>query len=148
MGSNYVEGYHGKVLVGTTDLNIQGWSGKIETNEVDISTTGDGGWDDSAGTRKKFTFQFEGVWKKSANPYSNAPASGDIPAGPNMFPGNTIDVLKLYTDEDELIQGKALILSVDHKVESADVHRFTVSGRNKGPFTGFPGYTPPGEEEE
>jgi len=141
MGSNYVEGYFGKVMKGTTNLNIGGWSGKIETNEVDISTTADGGWDDSAGTRKKFTFQFEGIWKKSANPYSNAQAAGDIPAGVEMFPGNTVAGLRLYTDEDEYIEGNALILGVDHKVESADVHRFTVTGRNKGPWTGFPDYT-------
>ena len=125
MAANYVEGYLGKVVAGAVDLNVDGWSGKIETNEVDISTTGDGGWDDAAGTRKKFTFQFNGVWKKSANPYA---------ATPGLIPGAIVDVVELYTDVNQKLTGKALILGVDHKIESADVHRFTVTARNKGPW--------------
>jgi hypothetical protein len=139
MATNFVEGYRGIVMAGTLDLNVQGWTGKIETKEVDITTTGDAGWEDAGATTKKFTFSFDGVWKKSAQPYSNLVGP---PAGPALVPGSVVEGVKLYTDDDEFLEGDALILSVDHKVEATDVHKFTVSARNKGPWT-LPDYTPP-----
>jgi hypothetical protein len=126
MSSAY-SGVQANIIVGTTDLDVQGWTADVSANVFDSTTTADGGWDDETPATKRVEWSFDFFYNKTKPPFGTL----------GLTPGATLANMHMYinlTDGVELT-GTGLVKKVSLKVKVKDGFVLTASGVNKGPWT-------------
>lgn len=125
--STAYSGAEGKVLSGSTDLDVTGWSADVEVAEIDVSTTGDAGWEDAIHGLKKVSGSFDFLYNTSKDPFG---------AVVGLLPGAaTYPTLTLTLTTGKTLAGQAMITKLSVKSEVKDAVKITASFRSKGAWT-------------
>jgi hypothetical protein len=126
-----VSGVDGKVLSGSTDMDVQGYSVDVEVVEIDTTTTADGGWEDAIDGTIKVSGSFEFFWNPTKNPFNSLinlmPGAGALTG---IYP-----TLKLNLDGTNYLQGTAKINKLSLKSATKEGKMFTATFRSKGAWT-------------
>ncbi len=129
--STSISGINGYAKSGSTNMDVMGWTGDIEVNTYDSTTTADAGWDDTSASTKKVSGSFDFLYNVAKKPTG---------ATAGLTPGST-PTLSLYIDEvnqpSELYTGVGLITKLSLKGKVKDGWIVTASFVGKGEWT-FP----------
>ena len=123
--STAFSGVLGTVTVGSTNMDVTGWSGDLEVVEIDTTTTADSGWEDAIAGPKKFSGSFDFFYNTAKKPTGST-------AG--LTAGNT-PTLSLVATTGETFSGQSLITKLSLKSKVKDGFMVTASFRSKGVWT-------------
>ena len=123
--SQAFSGVLGLVKSGAVDADVSGWSGDLEVETFDSTTTADAGWADITAAAKKITGSFDFFYNTTKKPTG---------AGLNLTPGAT-PALTLQATTGEVFSGTALITKLSLKSKVKEGFMCTASFANKGPWT-------------
>src|SRR4051812_33331210 len=108
MGTEAYSGKDGKVLSGTTDMDVTGWSADVEAANWEKSTTADAGWTNKGGGLKSVKGSFDAFYSLTKKPFGVLAS-----LIPGTDPGPTLK-LKVGSTGDELT-GPAIIEKISLK---------------------------------
>lgn len=126
-------GLQGTVTAGGTDMQVTDSAFDVEVGDIDTSTTGDGGFEDSIDGLTKVSGSFDFFYNKTRNPFG---------ALTNLLPGaprtsGTYPSLAFGTGGGDTISGTARITKLSKKGSVKDGIMYTASFTSKGVWT-FP----------
>ncbi len=122
--SQAYSGVEANVIVGSTDLDVQGWTADVEANTFDSTTTADGGWDDTTPATLKLGGSIDFFYNKNKKPFGSL----------NMIPGTIMSGMKLYINlsDGEYLTGSGLVTKMSLKTKTKEGVVVTASYVNKG----------------
>jgi hypothetical protein len=123
--STPLSGVAGKVVSGSTDMDVSGWSGEFEVDTFDSTTTADAGWESTTAAAKKVSGSFECFYTLAKKPTG---------ATAGLTPGSTV-TLRLDATSGESYTGSALITKLSVKSKAKESVTFTASFKNVGAWT-------------
>ncbi len=122
--STAISGFKGKVLSGSTDMDVSGYSYEFDNGGFDSTTTADAGWEDTNNGSNKISGSFDYFFNPAKNPWG---------AVANLAPNSTTyPTLKLYCDDDKFATGLAKITKQSVKSATKEGITMTASFVSKG----------------
>lgn len=124
--SQAYSGVQANIIVGATDLDVQGWNADVIANTFDSTTTADLGWDDETPATKRIEWTFDFFYAKTKPPFGTL----------GLVPGSVLSNMNMYINKDDDIKmvGTGLVKKVSLKVKVKDGFILTASGMSKGPW--------------
>lgn len=131
--SKAYSGLEGVVTSNGTDMDVKDSSFDVETGDIDTTTTGDDGWEDSIDGPRKVSGSFDFFYNKLKSPFGAvAKLMPGAAAVDGVYPS-----LSFNTGGGDLITGKARITKLSKKGAVKDGIMYTASFTSKGKWT-FP----------
>lgn len=125
----FIAGKSGKVVSGSTTINVENWSFTWTVEELECTTTGSGQAREFIAGLTEGEGEFESCWD-TTNPIITSP--------PNIIPGKFVD-LSLYIDATRRFRMTAYITEVETELEAEGTVSYTASFMMSGALVTTPG---------